>query len=91
MLRRMTSEQYLTHPTFGLLFLICPVGEESALYSTLYTQQLFFLVTLIPVLGFEPIGREKARRIVENRIKILRALGENTALDRLQQFQQRHF
>ncbi|UFP95411.1 PipX family protein [Gloeobacter morelensis] len=87
----MNSEQYLTHPTFGLLFLICPAGEESALYSTLYTQQLFFVVTPVPVLSFEPIGREKARRIVESRIKVLRVQGENAELDRMQQFQQRHF
>ncbi|AGY56537.1 PipX family protein [Gloeobacter kilaueensis] len=88
----MNGEQYLNHPMFGLLYLICPAGEGAALYSTLYTQQMFFLVVTGAAPSFEPVGREQARRVVENRIKLLRTLkGGYDELERLSQFQQRHF
>jgi PII interaction protein X len=87
----MPSEQYLTHPMFGLLYLVCAADDDSALYSTLYTQQLFFRVTSSQSLSFEPLGREQARRIVENRVKWLRMHGNSEELNRLLQFQRHYF
>lgn len=88
----MDTEQYLTHPMFGLLYLICPFPDNAALYSTLYTQQLFFRVTNTQPLTFEPLSRDQARRTVENRLKFLRqqpnAIEEFT---KLQQFQKHYF
>jgi PII interaction protein X len=41
-----SAERYLTHPTFGMLYRVAPVGEARDLYATLYAQRIFFLVTL---------------------------------------------
>ena len=43
-----TSERYLNHPTFGMLYLVAPAGEGRDIYATLYAQKMFFLVTLQP-------------------------------------------
>ncbi|MEL7520201.1 MAG: PII-interacting protein PipX family protein, partial [Cyanobacteria bacterium J06553_1] len=40
----MSTETYLNHPNFGLLFRICLVGEGQELFATLYAHRLFFLV-----------------------------------------------
>lgn len=42
----MSSERYLNHPTFGMLYRVAPVAEGKDLYATLYAQRIFFLVTL---------------------------------------------
>ncbi len=42
------SERYLNHPTFGMLYLVSPVGQGRDVYATLYAQRMFFLVTLQP-------------------------------------------
>jgi hypothetical protein len=41
----MNAETYLNHPTFGLLFRVCLVEENQELFTTLYAQRLFFMVT----------------------------------------------
>ena len=41
-----SSERYLNHPTFGMLYRVAPVAEGRDLYATLYAQRIFFLVTL---------------------------------------------
>jgi len=41
-----SSERYLNHPTFGMLYRVAPVAESKDLYATLYAQRIFFLVTL---------------------------------------------
>jgi len=41
-----TSERYLNHPTFGMLYQVSPVAEGRDLYATLYAQRIFFVVTL---------------------------------------------
>ncbi|MFN6395799.1 MAG: PII-interacting protein PipX family protein, partial [Aphanizomenon sp.] len=40
-----SSETYINHPTWGLLYRICMVDENQDLFTTLYAQRLFFLVT----------------------------------------------
>lgn len=41
-----STERYLNHPTFGLLYRVAPAGEGRDLFATLYAQRMFFLVTL---------------------------------------------
>lgn len=70
------NEAYLNHPTFGLLFRICPVGDGQELFTTLYAQRLFFVVAQGTMgLDFSPLGRSEARLMVENRLRHLRRTG----------------
>ena len=40
----MSSERYLNHPTFGMLYQVSPGIEGKDIYATLYAQKMFFLV-----------------------------------------------
>jgi PII interaction protein X len=81
----MNTETYLNHPTFGLLFRVCMVEENQELFTTLYAQRLFFVVTSTPNgFSFEPLGRSDARLMVENRLRQLRRLGQMTEYSKLQ-------
>ncbi|MEX0272102.1 transcriptional coactivator PipX [Leptolyngbyaceae cyanobacterium UHCC 1019] len=74
----MSDENYLNHPNFGLLFRMCLVDTNRELFTTLYAQRLFFLVsTGESGLEFEPVGRADARLAIENRIRQLRRLGSS--------------
>ncbi len=42
----MSSERYLNHPTFGMLYQVSPVNDGKDIYATLYAQKMFFLVTI---------------------------------------------
>ena len=42
----MSSERYLNHPTFGMLYQVSPANEDKDIYATLYAQKMFFLVTI---------------------------------------------
>lgn len=69
-----SEETYLNHPTFGLLFRVCLVRDNQELFTTLYAQRLFFLVTTSTNgLNFETISRSEARLLVETRLRKLRA------------------
>ena len=69
----MSNETYLNHPTFGLLYRVCLLEEHRELFTTLYAQRLFFLVTVEPKkFSFDPISRSDARLLVENRLRNLR-------------------
>uniref|UniRef100_B8HMJ5 DUF3539 family protein n=1 Tax=Cyanothece sp. (strain PCC 7425 / ATCC 29141) TaxID=395961 RepID=B8HMJ5_CYAP4 len=88
----MSNEIYLNHPTFGLLFSVCTIDENRELYTTLYAQRLFFLVTTgSEGLEFEPIGRNEARIVVENRLRILRRDRQMSGYDQLQNAYKRIF
>jgi PII interaction protein X len=81
----MNIETYLNHPTFGLLFRVCMVEENQELFTTLYAQRLFFVVTSTPSgFSFEPLGRSDARLMVENRLRQLRRLGQTDEYSKLQ-------
>ena len=81
----MSIENYLNHPSFGMLFRLCLVDESRELFTTLYAQRLFFLVVYEKDgLEFEPIGRTDARILVENRLRTLRRLGQLQDYDQLQ-------
>lgn len=88
----MDSENYLNHPTFGLLFKVCLVEERRELFSTLYAQRLFFVVNSSPDgMEFEPIGRTDAKVLVENRLRMLRRTGMYKEYDQLQEIHKRTF
>lgn len=62
----MSSERYLNHPTFGMLYLVAPAGQGRDVYATLYAQRMFFLVTLQPRgAQFEVIPYLDARHYAE--------------------------
>lgn len=82
---RVSTETYLNHPTFGLLFRVCLIEEHRELFATLYAQRLFFIVkTGGESIQFEPIGRTDARILVESRIRDLRRSGRQPDLSKLQ-------
>ncbi|MGB3299174.1 MAG: PipX family protein [Phormidesmis sp.] len=81
----MSTETYLNHPNFGLLFRICLVGEGQELFATLYAHRLFFLVRNDAAgLSFEPTGRSDAKQLIEQRLRIIRRTGAQDEYDQLQ-------
>ena len=81
----MSNEDYLNHPSFGLLFRVCLIDTAHELFTTLYAQRLFFLVaTGDEGLEFESITRTDARILVENRMRMLRRLGQQQDYNQLQ-------
>ena len=88
----MNTENYLNHPTFGLLFRICFLESHQELFTTLYAQRLFFLVTTEPTgIKFESVGRNDARLLLENRLRLLRRSGHYQEYDQLQKILQSTF
>jgi PII interaction protein X len=88
----MNTETYLNHPTFGLLFRVCMVEENQELFTTLYAQRLFFMVTTgSDGISFEPIGRSDARLVVENRLRMLRRTGSTQEFEMLQHIHKQTF
>lgn len=71
----MTTETYLNHPTFGLLYRICKLSDNRELFTTLYAQRLFFIVTTKKEgITIEPITRSESRLLVDRRLRELRSL-----------------
>jgi PII interaction protein X len=61
------------------------VDENQDLFTTLYAQRLFFLVTTeLKVLKFQSIGRTEARMMLENRLRTLRRSGNSHEYELLQ-------
>lgn len=88
----MNTEIYLNHPTFGLLFRICLLESHQELFTTLYAQRLFFLVTTEATgIKFESVGRNDARLMLENRSRLLRRSGHYQEYDQLQKILQNIF
>jgi PII interaction protein X len=87
-----SNETYLNHPTFGLLYRVCLIKDNQELFTTLYAQRLFFLVTIqSEKLIFEPISRSDARLLVESRLRQLRSSESLTKHQELQTAYQRIF
>ena len=62
----MSSERYLNHPTFGMLYQVSPANEDKDLYATLYAQNMIFLVTIKErEISFEVIPYLDARNQAE--------------------------
>lgn len=88
----MTAEQYLNHPTFGLLYGVCPIDEHRQLFTTLYAQRLFFIVSQRPGgMAFESISRTDARMLIEQRLRSLRRLGKMAEYQALQAIHRQAF
>lgn len=86
------NETYLNHPSFGLLYRICEVKEKQNIFTTLYAQRLFFLVSMNEdSLIFDPISRSNARMLVESRVRQLRTQGSLQKYQELQKIYQRTF
>lgn len=87
-----TTEKYLNHPTFGLLYSVCLLEDNQELFTTLYAMRLFFLVTTsITSIRFEPISRSDARLLVENRLRQLQRTEQSEEYNRLQALHQKTF
>ena len=87
-----SEETYLNHPTFGLLFRVCLVRDNQELFTTLYAQRLFFLVTTSTNgLTFETISRSEARLLVETRLRKLRASKSLFECQQLEKIYERTF
>ena len=88
----MNTENYLNHPTFGLLYRVCLLQEHQEVFTTLYAQRLFFLVTTGNAgLKFEPISRSAVRLMLEHRLRLLRRTGQSPEYEQLQAVLQRMF
>ena len=85
-------ENYLDHPTFGLLYSLCTLEDDRELFTTLYAMRLFFLSVASPTsVKLEPINRNEARLLVEKRLRELRSIGELREYDKLQARYQQMF
>ncbi len=88
----MTSENYLNHPTFGLLYRICVVEDNQELFTTLYAQRMFFIVTSTPTgFSFQPVTRSDARLTIDTRIRLLKRNGQIQEGQQLQTMMQQNF
>ena len=69
----MSSERYLNHPTFGMLYQVSPGNDGRDIYATLYAQKMFFLVTLQPRgAEFEVVPYLDARHYAEKHLNLCR-------------------
>lgn len=88
----MTAESYLNHPTFGLLYRICDLGDNQELFTTLYAQRMFFLVTNGDEgIAFQPMTRADSRMMIDNRLRILRRDGDLATYGKLQTIHKQTF
>ncbi len=88
----MSTETYINHPNFGLLYRICLIADNQELFTTLYAQRLYFLVSSHPDgLQFQPITRNEARINVENRLRMLRRNGQMSEYQELMKVHQSNF
>ena len=72
----MSSERYLNHPTFGMLYQVSPANEGKDIYATLYAQKMFFLVTIKQrEILFEVIPYLDARNQAEFNLQKERRIG----------------
>ena len=88
----MSTETYLDHPNFGLLYRICLLEDYKELFTTLYAQRLFFIVTFSPEgIIFEPVSRSDGRMMVEARLRYLRRMDSSADYQKLQQVYKQTF
>mgnify|MGYP003337745544 FL=1 len=71
-----STERYLNHPTFGMLYRVAPVAEGRDLFATLYAQRIFFVVTLqAKGASFEVVPLMDARHFAEQNLARARREG----------------
>ena len=74
----MSSERYLNHPTFGMLYQVSPGIEGRDIYATLYAQKMFFLVEIKQrEISFEVIPYLDARNQAEMNLQRARRSGSD--------------
>jgi len=79
-----TAENYLNHPTFGLLYGVCPLQDNQELFATIYAMRLFFVITTYGAdIQVEALGRADARLLVENYLRYLRGLGKSQEYEKI--------
>lgn len=78
------TENYLNHPTFGLLYGVCPLQDNQELFTTIYAMRLFFVITINRTeIIVEPVGRADARLLVENYLRQLRGFGKSQEYEKI--------
>lgn len=88
----MSTEIYINHPYFGLLYRLCIVEKNEELFTTLYAQRLFFKVIIkTQETIFEPLSRTEARLLIEARLRRLRGNGEWETYKQVNQLYQQIF
>jgi len=71
-----STERYLNHPTFGMLYRVAQVAEDRDLFATLYAQRIFFVVTLqAKGASFEVVPLMDARHFAEQNLARARREG----------------
>ena len=74
----MSSERYLNHPTFGMLYQVSPGIDGKDVYATLYAQKMFFLVEIKQrEVSFEVIPYLDARNQSELNLQRARRQGSD--------------
>jgi PII interaction protein X len=81
----MSTETYLNHPNFGLLFRVCMVDDIKSCLPPFMPSGCFFWSNITPSEGlvFQPLGRSNARIMLEGRMRVLQT---NRATRRLRSF-----
>lgn len=88
----MSLESYINHPMFGLLLLVCPLGDHRELFTTLYAHRLFFIVwNGEKGMVFEPLTRSDAKTLVEGRLRSLHRSGATSEYKEVQAAHKRTF
>ncbi len=88
----MSNETYLDHPNFGLLYRVCLLEDHKELFTTLYAQRLFFVVTSTSNgIVFESVSRSDSRMMVEARLRYFRRLDARVDYQQLQQIYKQTF
>jgi PII interaction protein X len=73
---RVSTERYLNHPTFGLLYRVAMASEGREVFATLYAQRMFFLVSVQGrSVEFEVIPLMDARHLAEQNLARARREG----------------
>ncbi len=88
----MSTEIYINHPTFGLLYRLSTIDKGEELFTTLYAQRLFFkVITTQQDIIFEPLTRSEARLLVEAKLRQLRGKGDWETYKQVNQIYQQTF
>jgi PII interaction protein X len=81
----MSTENYLNHPSFGLLYRVCVLENNQELYATLYAQRMFFQVTIENLrTRFDVIPRTEVKALIDGRLRSYRREGDSHGYNRLQ-------
>ena len=87
-----SPENYLNHPTLGLLYSVCRIEDNVELFTTLYAKSLFFLVSSYPThLKFEIISQQEARLIVDKHVHNLLCLEQSQEYEKVRGMYQQLF